>query len=104
MCCHDENKDVKSSCAVFHLGNRIGLFFVFLSVLCFAWHMIFPVEQELQLAMLKMHFLWFSGMNAMSLFLALVQMYIFGYIVSGFWSLAGICGWCCSKCKCKKEV
>lgn len=99
MCCHDENKEGKSNCAVFHPGNRIGLFFVFLSILCFVWYLIHPVEQTLHLSMLKMSFLWFSGMNAVSVILALVQVYIFGYIVSGVWSLAGVCGWCCSKCK-----
>ena len=99
MCCHDENKEGKSSCAVFHLGNRIGLFFVFLSVLCFVWHFIYPVGQELHVAMLKIHFLWFSGFNAVSIVLALIQMYIFGYIVSGVWLLAGMCSWYCSKCK-----
>lgn len=103
MCCDCENKEGKCGCAVGKLGNKIGLFFVFLSVLCFVWYFIHPVEQELHLSMLRMSFFWFSGMNGLNMLLALVQMYIFGYVVAGLWFLAGCCGRCCGKCEIKKE-
>lgn len=103
MCYHCENKGGKCGCAIWKEGNKIGLFFVFLLVLCFVWFFLHPVEQELHLSMLKLSFFWFSGMNALSMLLALAQIYIFGYVVVGLWWLAGRCGCCCKKCKVEEQ-
>ena len=83
--------DNNYSCSYLHCANRVGLFFTALFVLCFAWYFIQPVERELHLSLFKLSFLGFNGMNGLSFILAVVQSYIWGYIVVGLWRLVGCC-------------
>ena len=77
-------------------ANKLGIFFVILFIVWFIWYYIRPVNQELQLQALQVHYFGFSGMNFPSFILAAIQSYIWGYIAAILWMLA--CG-CCGKCK-----
>jgi len=74
-------KDCKHSCLKH--ANGVGLFFVALLAICFAWYFIHPVEQDLHMSLLKLSFFGFDGMNAVSFLLGALQAYVWGYIVVG---------------------
>ena len=81
-------------------GNSIGLFFVLLFAICFAWFFIHPVEQDLHVQMFKLSFFGYSGMNFVSFVLGAIQVYVWAYIFVGLWSLVGCCskdGECCKR-------
>ncbi len=82
-------------------ANYLGMFFVLLLIVCFAWYFIHPVEQELHMAMLKMSFFGFTGMNFVSFILAAIQVYIWAYILVGLASLVSLVTGC-KKGKCCK--
>lgn len=93
------------SCSGWKHGHRVGLFFVGMLILCFAWYGINYAGRALHLQFLQASFLWFQGMDATSVVLAVIQAYIYGYIVVGVWKLSGWCntktqngreGSCCS--------
>lgn len=85
-------------CSYLKCANRIGLFLAILFALCFVWYFIRPVGQEIHLAMFRMSYFGFSGMNLTSFIFGAVQTYIWAYIILGIWRLVG----CCPK-KCCKE-
>ncbi|MBT3948861.1 hypothetical protein HOF40_02120 [Candidatus Parcubacteria bacterium] len=82
------------------MANHIGFFFVLLFVVCFAWYFIHPVEQEMHLAMFRMSFFGFSGMNFVSFVLGAIQVYVWGYILVGLGYLMSLVCGCCKKGKC----
>lgn len=69
------------------LGNKIGLFFATLFVVCFAWYYINPIMQELHVDLLELSFIGYSGMNFSSFIAGLIQSYIWGYVGLGLWKL-----------------
>lgn len=75
------------------IGNKVGIFLAMLFIVCFLWYWVHPVQQELHLQLLELSFFGFKGMDLGSLFLGLVQSYIWGYIGVGLWHLAFYC--CC---------
>jgi len=85
-------------CKFWSCANHVGLFFVALFALCFLWYFVHPYEQELHMAMFKISFFSFTGMNFLSFVLAAIQAYIWGYIVVGVWQLLGYCCKSCKKC------
>lgn len=84
-------------CNWWQCGNKLGLFLVLLYIICFAWYFIYPVEQEMHLAMFKMSYVGFDDMNVVSFILGAVQTYIWGYIFGALWMLVR-----CGGLKCKK--
>ena len=89
------------NCKPMHMANKIGLFFVLLFAVCFAWYFIHPVEQEMHLAMFQMSFFGFEGMNFLSFVLGAIQVYIWGYILVGLGYLVSMVG-CGKSGKCCK--
>ena len=77
----------------------MGIFFVILFALCFAWYYVGPADKVLHEQNLKSAFFGFSGMNAVSFILAAVQVYIWAYILSGLWALVHIGCRCDDKCE-----
>jgi hypothetical protein len=71
-------------------GNQLGIFFVLLFLLCFAWQWLNPVHQELHMQLLEISFWGYTGMNALSFILGLIQSYIWGYIGVILWGIANI--------------
>ncbi len=86
----------KHCCSYLHCANHLGLFFLILFAICFAWFYINPAEQELHLGLLKLSFIGYTGMNLVSFIFAAVQSYIWGYVISGVFFL----GKCCHKDEC----
>ena len=90
-----------NKCKPWHVANYAGFLFVLLYAFCFAWYFILPVEQEIHIALFRMSFFGFSGMNFVSFVLGAVQVYIWGYIMVGMAHLMNIvCG--CKKGGCCK--
>lgn len=80
------------SCSTWKFGHRVGLFFVGLLLLCFAWYGIHVSGRGLHFQFFQASFLWFKGIDTVSIILASIQTYIWGYIVVGVWALSGCCG------------
>jgi len=78
-------------CGYWKCSNSVGLFFVLLFVICFAWFYINPAEQDLHMRLFKLSFFGYTGMNLVSFLLGAVQAYIWAYIGIGVWSLVGCC-------------
>ena len=78
----------------FKNGNRVGIFLVYLFIVCFAWYWLKPVNKELHTQIFELGFFGFSGMNFPSFILGIIQSYVWGYIGAGLW---------CLSCCCKKE-
>ncbi len=89
-----------SKCDFWKCGNRIGVFFVLLLIVCFFWYTINPVAQELHLGLFQVSFLGFDGMNTKSMFFAAIQVYVWAYLLVGLWSLVGCCN---ADGKCSKK-
>lgn len=85
----------KKGYSYIHVANHVGLFFMVLYAICFAWYFVMPAERELHMAMFKMSFFGFMGMDALSFLYGLIQVYVWAYIFVGAWKLVG-------KCNCKK--
>jgi len=85
------------------MANHVGFFFVLLFAVCFAWYFIHPVEQEMHLAMFRVSFFGFSGMNFLSFVYGAIQVYIWAYIFVGLGYLVSLVCGCCKngKCECK---
>jgi hypothetical protein len=81
-----------NSCSYLRTANKLGLFFFILFVICFIWFWIWPAERELHLALLKLSFMGYSGMNPLSFILGAVQSYIWAYIFVGIWWIIS-CSW-----------
>lgn len=79
------------SCPCKGYGHRIGLFFVLLFALCFAWFYIHPTEQDLHMKLFQISFFEFDGMNLKSFLLGAIQTYVWGYIAIILWHLTGYC-------------
>ena len=77
-------------------SNRIGVFFVFLFIIDVLWHYLRPVQPELINQFYEISYLWFTGFNLQSLVLALVQTYVWAYVIVGIWYITE------DLCKCKK--
>lgn len=91
-----------SKCSYRKCANAVGLFLVILYAICLARYYVLPVESELHMSLLKLSFLGFTGMNLTSIVLGAVQVYLWGYIGVGLWTLVGCCtkpgegaGMCC---------
>ena len=77
-------------------SNRIGIFFVFIFIVDVLWHYLRPVQPELINQVYEISYLWFTGFNLQSLILALVQTYVWAYVIVGVWYLTE------DLCKCGK--
>lgn len=74
------------------LGTRIGVFFVILFIICFAWFYIrggSPEIKQLHENLLALSFLGWSGMSVASFILGLIQTFIWGYVAVALWNLSG---------------
>jgi hypothetical protein len=78
-------------CDFWKCSNRVGLALVVAFVICFFWYFVNPMGRELHMALFKLSYLGFSGMNFASFILGAVQTYIWGYIAVGIWHLVGCC-------------
>ncbi|MBT4516533.1 MAG: hypothetical protein HOC78_01415 [Candidatus Komeilibacteria bacterium] len=87
-----------------HIAHKLSMLFMLLFIICFAWYWINPVQQELHLSLMKLHFFAFSGMNVVSFISGLVQSFIWGHIVAALFliSIKACKGKCC-KPKCCEE-
>jgi len=81
----------KAQCGFFRCSNSVGLFLASLFVVCFAWYFVHPVEQTMHVQMFRLSYIGFSGMNALSFVLGLIQTFIWGYVGVGLWMLVGCC-------------
>ena len=72
----------------FKQGHKIGIFFVLLTIVWLAWVYLQPAERLLNVQLLQLNFLEFSGMNWFSIVLAMIQSYIWGYLAFGMWLVA----------------
>ena len=73
------------------LGTRIGLFFAILFVVCFVWFFVrggSPEIEQLHDNLFALSFFGWSGMNAVSFLLGLIQTFIWGYVVVALWNLS----------------
>ena len=77
-------------------SNRIGIFFVLGFLFDTLWHYFRPVHPELIDQFYGICYFWWTGFNFKSIVLALMQTYIWSYLVVGLWYLTDEC------CKCKK--
>lgn len=84
------------------VANHVGLFFVALFVLCFAWFHLNPAERELHEQLFQLSYLGLSGMGFMTFVLGAVQSYIWGYIVVGIWKGVALLSGCCHHKCCSK--
>jgi len=66
-------------------AHRLGLFFVTLLALCYAWFYIQPVERDLHLRLFRLSFFYFTDMGLMSLISGVIQTYLWGYIGVAAW-------------------
>ena len=82
---------MKGKCNSWKFANHVGLFFVVLFVVCFAWSFINPAQHELHVQLFEVSYLWFDGMNLASFVSGAIQTYIWGYVVVGAWLLSGGC-------------
>lgn len=82
---------MNNKCSFWRKSHKIGLFLSILFSICYAWMFINPVETELHMQLFKMSYLWFDAANAQSFFAALLQTYIWGYIVVLAWKITGYC-------------
>lgn len=76
--------------ACWKCGHRLGITLALAFIICFLWFYVNPVEQGLHLALFKVSFLGYTGMNGLSFLLGLIQSYIWGLIFAGLWFLAGM--------------
>lgn len=72
----------------FKQAHRLGLFFIILFAVCFAWFYIQPEERELHVKLFRLSFLYFSEMNLLGIISGAIQSYLWGYIGVGMWALA----------------
>lgn len=71
-------------------ANRIGVFFVFTTIVCHLWTWMVVSDPELlQLyhQMMQLSVLGWTGFNLGSMVLSLIQVYIWGYVGVGLWWL-----------------
>lgn len=83
--------ETNKNCSYIKCANRVGLFLAVLFVICFVWYYINPAERELHQSLLKLTYIGFSGMNAVSFVLGALQTYVWGYIIVGIWKYVGCC-------------
>lgn len=69
-------------------ANRLGVFLLFLFILCFIWYYLMPSGRTLHEQLLKFTLFGFSGMNLASFILAAIQSYLWGYIFLVLWNLS----------------
>ncbi len=69
-------------------SHKLGIFFILLFAVCFAWFFIYPVSGSLHNDLFKMAFVGFQEMNAVGFILGLVQVYIWAYISVALWSVS----------------
>ncbi|MBI2484141.1 hypothetical protein HYV71_03075 [Candidatus Uhrbacteria bacterium] len=79
------------SCVFWHSANRIGLLFVALFAICFAWYFINPSQQALHAQLFQLSYFGYGEMNIKSFILGAVQSYLWAYIAVGLWHLLGYC-------------
>lgn len=73
-------------------GSRIGVFFVILFVICFAWFYVRnggPELKELHSSLFALSFFGWSGMNIVSFLLGIAQSFIWGFVLVILWDLSG---------------
>ena len=83
-------------------SNHLGIFLALLFILCFVWTWVHPVQYDLHQRFLELWFYGYTGTNVVSVFLGIVQSFIWGYIGVGLWNFACCltgCGKCCKKGK-----
>ena len=68
-------------------ANRLGIFFVLLLLVCFAWYGVNTTQRELHLALFQVSFYGFQSMSIVSMILAVIQVYVWAYIFVGLWAL-----------------
>lgn len=89
----------QNCCSYWKCANRVGLFFLIIFVICFAWYFINTAEREAHLAMWRIAFLGLQEMNFAGFILGAIQTYIWAYIVVGAWYLVS----CGHKCEMQKK-
>ena len=71
-------------------ANRVGLFFVFATIVCYLWTWLFvsnAVLLQLYHQIMQLSVLGWTGFNWSSILLSLIQVYIWGYVGVALWSL-----------------
>ena len=71
-------------------ANRVGLFFVFATIVCYLWTWLFvsnAVLLQLYHQNMQLSVLGWTGFNWSSILLSLIQVYIWGYVGVALWSL-----------------
>lgn len=81
----------QKSCGFWRCANRVGLFLLILFVICFVWHYVYPVDNDLRVKLFKMAYPGFSGMSLGSFVIGAIETYIYAYIGVGLWYLVGCC-------------
>lgn len=74
-------------------GIRIGVFFSILFVICFAWFYIRGGSAEVKQLhdnLFALSFFGWSGMNAVSFILGLIQTFVWGFGSVILWNLSGV--------------
>ncbi|OIP81287.1 hypothetical protein COW94_00275 [Candidatus Peregrinibacteria bacterium CG22_combo_CG10-13_8_21_14_all_44_10] len=75
----------EKSVSYWQQANRLGLFFVALFLICFAWFYMNPAEQVLHEQLFNLTFIGFSGMSFAGVVSGTIQSYVWGYIFVGIW-------------------
>ena len=68
-------------------ANRLGIFFLILFGICFAWYFVNPVAQDLHLDLLRLTFFGYTDMDVLSFVWGAIQSYVWAYIFVGLWYL-----------------
>lgn len=69
-------------------SHRLGVFFIMLFAICFAWSFIYPVAHSLHIDMFRMSFIGFQETNVIGFILGAVQVYIWAYLGIGLWMIS----------------
>jgi hypothetical protein len=69
-------------------SHKVGVFFILLFAICFAWSFIYPVANSLHIDMFRMSFIGFQDANLIGFILGAVQVYVWAYIGVALWSVS----------------
>jgi len=69
-------------------SHQVGVFFIFLFAVCFAWFFVYPISGSLHMDLFRMAFVGFQDMNVVGFILGAVQVYVWAYGGIALWSLS----------------
>ncbi len=69
-------------------SHQLGVFFIFLFAICFAWSFIYPVAHSLHIDMFRMSFIGFQDANFIGFILGAGQVYVWAYGGTALWSFS----------------